>query len=376
MRVAPSRLLIALVALAVAASLAAPPVARAANGPNDAYLAGYAAAILEREFRARTTSLRVERGVVSLDVADLGGADRARVTEALARIPGVLRVELREGAPPSKPVAVGTRAQERGEKQAQVIKDLSIGILPGGHLFKPLVADPRWPHFGAAYHYHLGDPQLESVGTVSFGETFTLYRERLGRGWWETGLQAGVFAVFDLDAASKDLVNADHLAAVFFGYRYDKRSAIARLFHQSSHLGDEFILRNRVKDRINLSYEAIDLRLSYEFLGDVLRVYGGGGYLFHQEPEDLKPGFAQWGVEFRSPWRMPSFRPIAAVDVQNREENNWHVDFSLRAGIEFEGWLASRSLQILLGYFRGHSPNGQFYREKIDSLGIGAHFNV
>jgi hypothetical protein len=166
------------------------------------------------------------------------------------------------------------------------------------------------------------------------------------------------------------------MAAVFLGYRYDRFSAITRLFHQSSHLGDEFLLRNRV-NRINLSFEAVDLRLSYELFGDVLRLYGGGGYLFDQDPADLKPGFLQWGVEFRSPWRGPreAFRPIAAVDIQNREENNWHTDFSLRAGIEFEGWLAARSLQIMLEYFRGHSPNGQFYRNKIDYIGLGAHFN-
>jgi hypothetical protein len=36
-----------------------------------------------------------------------------------------------------------------------------------------------------------------------------------------------------------------------------------RVLHQSSHLGDEFLLRNRTT-RINLSYEALDLLLSYE----------------------------------------------------------------------------------------------------------------
>jgi hypothetical protein len=348
--------------------------ARAADAPSDTYVSGYAAAVLEREFRASATSLRVERGVISLHAADLGGADRAQVQEALSRIRGVVRVEIRDAAP-AAPTAVGSRAADTGAKQAKVIEDLSIGLLPGGHLFKPLIADPRWPHFGAAYQSYLADTQLSSVGAVSFGETFTLYRDKLGRGWWETGLQAGVFALFDLEAPSVDLINADYMGAIFLGYRYDTFSAITRLFHQSSHLGDEFILRNRVKNRVNLSYEAVDLRLSYELFGDVLRPYGGGGYLFDQDPSDLKPGFVQWGLEFRSPWRTFAFRPIAAIDVQNREENNWHTDFSLRAGIEFEGWLASRSLQIMLEYFRGNSPNGQFYREKIDYIGLGAHFN-
>ena len=212
---------------------------------------------------------------------------------------------------------------------------------------------------------------------MSFGETFTLYRERLGRGWWEVGVQAGVFAVFDLAADSKDLINADYVVGVTGGYRYGDFSALARLFHQSSHLGDEFLIDNRVRNRVNLSYESVDLRLSYELFDDAFRVYGGGGYLFDQEPSSLKPWSAQWGLEFRSPWPGPdsSWRPVAAVDMQNREENSWRVDISARAGIQFEGVLASRNLQILLEYFRGHSPNGQFYKDEIEYLGLGAHFH-
>ena len=359
----------------VVAALLGAGVASPAEASSDAYIAGYAAALLEREFQAGIASLRVQRGVITLSASDLRQADAAKVKQALAGIPGVVAVDIRGGAPAPLAGAEGSRATEAGGKEVRGTETLSVGLLPGGHLFKPLIADPRWPHFGAAYHYYLDDRQLGGVGAVSFGETFTLYRDKLGGGWWDIGIQAGVFALFDLEAESTDLINADYLAAAFVGYRYDQFSAIGRLFHQSSHLGDEFLLRNRTQNRINLSFEAVDLRLSYQFFGDVLRVYGGGGYLFDQEPEDLKPGFVQWGIEFRSPWRLPAFRPIAAVDVQNREENNWHTDFSLRAGIEFEGWLASRSLQIMLEYFRGHSPTGQFYRDKIDYIGIGAHFH-
>src|SRR6266851_8144891 len=214
--------ILAVLLLTVGIGIAGASVARAADAPGDVYVNGYAAAVLEREFQARTSSLRVERGAITLNAADLGNADRARVQEALSRIRGVVRVEIRETTP-SVPTTVGTRAAEPGAKQAKVIEDLSIGVLPGGHLFKPLIADPRWPHFAAAYQHYLADRQLGSVAAVSFGETFTLYRDRVGRGWWETGIQAGVFALFDLDAPSKDL------AAVFFGYRHDHLSAIGRL---------------------------------------------------------------------------------------------------------------------------------------------------
>jgi hypothetical protein len=260
--------------------------------------------------------------------------------------------------------------------QPVVLQDLSAGVLPGGHLFQSLIADPRWPHFAASYHYYLNDPNLGSVAAVSFGESFALYRDKAGLGWWEVGIQAGVFAFFDLERESKDLINADYMAAATVAYRLDKFSALGRLFHQSSHLGDEFILGNRVKNRVNLSYEGVDLRLSYEFFDDVLRVYGGGGFLFDTEPAHLKPWSLQSGVELRSPWTWgPKLRPIAAVDVQYREENDWHADVSVRAGVELRSFLAGRNLQLLVEYFRGHSPNGQFYKEKIDYIGLGLHFN-
>ena len=260
---------------------------------------------------------------------------------------------------------------------AQAADELSTGFLPDGHVFRSLIADPRWPHFAASYQYYLNDPKLGDVAAVSFGESFTLYRDKLGTGSWEAGFQGGVFAFFDLDAESKDLINADYMAAVTVAYRLDHFSALGRLFHQSSHLGDEFLLSNRVKNRVNLSYEGVDLRLSYDFFDDALRVYGGEGYLFDVEPARLKPWSLQSGVEFRSPWPGPGamFRPIAAVDLQYRQENDWHVDLSARAGIEFQGVLAGRNLQLLLEYFRGHSPNGQFYTDKIDYIGLGLHFN-
>jgi hypothetical protein len=397
----------ALLAVAALLTSLAASTGHAASRPEDAYLEGYAAAILEREFRRSVPSLRVSDSVIRLSAADIAGLDRERLRATLAAIRGARRVEVTEDSgaasthgaqsapgtpsPPGAPSAPGTPSppgapSAPGAAQAsappepapppRVISDLHVGLLPGGQLFNPLIADPRWPHFSASYQYYFSDPDLKHVGAVSFGETFTLYRERLGRAWWELGIQAGVFAVFDLAGESADLVNADYFVAGVLGWRYDRLSAMARLFHQSSHIGDEFLLRNRVQDRVNLSYEGVDLKGSYE-LWDMFRLYAGAGYLFHRDPGSLDPWSMQAGLEFRSPWPDPAarWRPIAAVDVQRREENDWHTDLSIRAGIQLDGVLATRNLQLLLEYFRGHSPNGQFYQEKIDYLGLGVHFH-
>ena len=345
------------------------PAGRAAAAPPpDAWLEGYAAAVLERDLGLSVPSLRATQGVLTLSAADLSVADRARVLSALRTIRGVTRVEIVEGPPPAPRV-------ETPDGPLLVLAEWQTGLLPGGTLFRPLIADPRWPHFAASYQRYRHDRQLADVGAVSFGESLTLFRDRIAAAWWEVGIQAGVFAVFDLAVESKDLVNADYLVGVPLSGRYGDWSAMLRLFHQSSHLGDEFLLRTKT-ERVNLSYESVDLKVSHE-LGDVVRVYTGGGYLFDQEPSRLHPWSIQYGAELISPWpaRDARWRPIAAADVQHREENDWSTDFSLRAGIQLDGVLASRNLQILIEYFKGRSPNGQFYKEKIEYLGLGAHFH-
>ncbi len=168
--------------------------------------------------------------------------------------------------------------------------------------------------------------------------------------------------------------NADYWIGIPLSYRSGDFSGLFRIFHQSSHLGDEFLLRNRV-ERVNLSYESVDLKLSYD-LTRWLRVYGGGGYIFHREPSDLKPWSTQAGIELKSTKRfLGVLRPIAAFDMKNWQEHRWSADISARAGVQIESWKMTRhKVQLMLEYFRGHSPHGQFYDSRIEYLGIGTHF--
>ena len=67
---------------------------------------------------------------------------------------------------------------------------------------------------------------------------------------------------------------------------------------------------------------------------------------------------------------------MIAVDLQTREENNWSLDLSARGGIEFENVrVLDRNLQILVEYFNGNSPDGQFYKRRVEYLGVGAQFH-
>jgi hypothetical protein len=214
------------------------------------------------------------------------------------------------------------------------------------------------------------------VGAANFGGTLPLLQGPLpGEGRFEAGVQTGVFSIFNLEAASHDLVNADYFFSIPISARWGWFSSMLRVYHQSSHLGDEFLLDTPIK-RINLSYEAVDLIPSFD-LWSWGRLYFGPGYLFDTDPSGLKRWYVQAGTELRSPLAFWGWlRPIAALDTKFTQENDYHADWSVRAGFQFENEkiFKSRKLLLLAEYYKGQSPNGQFFDRRIEFWGLGLHF--
>lgn len=363
-------------------------LAATAPAPDDAYITGYVAAVLEREFRIYEPAFDVNGGVVTVYAGALSDVQQDKIASILAGIRGVRVVRVTDGMPPNtapeRPADAVVDSVPDGpppveaEKLVVVTDDVrksGVEVLPRGALFQPLIADPRWAHFSAAYQYFIDDEEIGSGGSVSFGETFGLLRGPAPyEGRWQIDFQAAVFGLFDLEAESLDLVNADYWVGIPLSYRRGDFSAMLRVFHQSSHLGDEFLLRKRI-DRVNLSYEATDLKLSYD-IGYGLRVYGGGGVLLHREPADLDRLSTQIGAEYLAPFTIGDglLRPVAAVDLQNRQESDWRSDVSLRAGVQFESPdEVSQRVQLMLEYFNGRNPNGQFYDRTLEYVGFGTH---
>jgi hypothetical protein len=334
----------------------------AAQSTEDAsFIRGYVSAILQHELKMARPTVTVEGRAITI-VGDMSDTDREMLRAILA---------------------------EHGHGDYRlVVKDTSwVEAFPGPSIFLPLVADPRWPHFSAAYDYYLGDKALTHAVNVSFGESFPLVRFHLNStSDIDLAIQAGVFAVFDLGSNSFDLLNADYTVGLPIAYRNGRFSALLRAFHQSSHLGDEFLLRHSHPDRVNLSYEEIDVLGSYEWPWG-FRTYAGAGYIVHYEPH-LEPITTQGGIEWLgaeeprlqlmtqriAPLSRFRVRPIAAVDVKFREEGGWAGDYSPRIGLQLSSG-NTRTVELLLEYFHGKSPNGQFYVNHVEYVGFGGHLH-
>jgi hypothetical protein len=326
------------------------------------YLRGYVDALLNSRlpgYGLIVQSIGPDRSVRIASRTCLAPAQRRDIERLLAR---TRRVR-----------AVAWDASATCEDQAsppEGAPQIDVRLLPEEELFAPFIADPRQARFSMSYQRYDTPSDTFNAASVAFGEYFPLATGIVRDiGVSQIGIQGAVFALFNLDAPSSDLVNADYWIGLPLSYRDGPRSYRVRIFHQSSHLGDEFLLGNPGIDRVNLSYEAVDAAASYEW--ERWRVYLNAGYIFHSEP-DLEPGIAQAGVEYLRPQAAGELDFVAAVDVRASQELDWRSSIAWQAGFELKSSTARRA-RLMFEHFQGHSPNGQFYQERLRYSGLGLY---
>jgi uncharacterized protein DUF1207 len=304
-------------------------------------------------------------------------ADRPRHFLALALAIVLVLVARCAGAQTVDAPRCGT-----GVHESQAIG--TVGF-PEDQIFCPLIADPKearsFVSFLRGTFRSLDDPSGEgtSIASVGIGDSFGLLRvggPNAGEGL-QLDLAGSIFAQFDLGAPSNDLINADYIIGFPLTFRRHGFSVRAKLYHQSSHLGDEYLLRSEEIVRENLSFESIEFLVSQE-LG-ALRLYAGAERLFSREPVELPDSVFHTGAEVRS-GRARKVQVVAGVDVKTTELHDWAPAISGRVGFELgrpgpEGH-PGRLIMFLLEMYQGPSPYGQFFQDDISYVGAGFHIGL
>lgn len=247
-------------------------------------------------------------------------------------------------------------------------------------LFKPLLADPRqlWYSIGWRFDDHVF---VQNIIDVSFADTFPVYR------WWnvffcgdslQVEIEGALWAIFDPLHYSSPLVNADYYGGIPITYAVGPWSARLRMFHISSHIGDEFLLYHPDFVRLNPSAEYIDLFISYQFTPE-LRIYGGYGYILQcDESFPFRRNYLEWGVEayfrhgqFFSSKHCLSGEPYFAMHFRAREDNDFQEDGTYVLGYEFSKHSGlCRKWRIFAQYHQGFSCEGQFSRKRTDYFSL------
>jgi hypothetical protein len=260
---------------------------------------------------------------------------------------------------------------------AFAVQGVRAQSFPEGDVFTPLVADPVETRNFLSVLSVDADPVQSTFGSVGLGANFGLYRwpgQQPGDGW-QVGLFAAINSLFDLEGTSYPLVNTDFRIGVPVSFRHGAFSGRARLFHQSSHLGDELILQGNAPQRLNVSVEIVDFVLAWEHAG--WRPYAGAGYVVHGDPSDLKSVGVQVGIDYIGSTRaLFGGRLVGGFDYKSFEETDWRAGMSAKIGLQYgRPYPDRRGLTVLLEAFDGPAPYGQFYRDTITQYGVALQFD-
>jgi hypothetical protein len=243
-----------------------------------------------------------------------------------------------------------------------------------GVLFPRLLADPRQAQTMAGYYRLAG----VDMADVALGDTWGVRRWYLGQSG-DTAIQFDVegmgYSQFKLSRGVNEFETIDFFANLPLEIRRGPISGRFTLFHESSHLGDDYI-RSTGNTGTRYSVEGIRQVVSLN-LGRFLRVYGGGGYLLHRVP-NIPGGTLQSGLELVSSdlRRLPPHaRLYVAEDIQSKEYVSWNVNSNTEAGIRLGYDGVRRQLRLHVGHFEGHSPFGQFRDQRVSCNSVGASFD-
>jgi hypothetical protein len=244
-------------------------------------------------------------------------------------------------------------------------KQPRLKLFPAANeVFPRLLADPRQVQLSASY-YRLRGRDISDVG---LGHSWGLGRWRGGPQQsmlWELDVEGMAYSRFHVKGGVNEFETVDFVANLPLTMRRGDVSFKGTLFHESSHLGDDYIRRTG-RTGFRYSTEGVRLLAALE-PHRMVRAYAGGSYLLHAVPV-MEKGTLQAGAELMSDdlgWtkRLP-IRAFAGQDVQWRERVGWNPDSRTVAGLKFGIKDGTRALRVQAGHFRGHSPFSQFFRER------------
>jgi len=340
----------------------------------DHYLEGYIQALVDMHFYEHQVVVFVEGDIVYLYNLPNNALLSNSIISFVEDVPCVCEVR----------VKCELTEEECDRRKDYVMQPCISGVwFPQSTvLFQPLVASPRQVVYSVAYR--AGD---EVVGkkciAISMGDNFPVYRWNNVLPWCgdlQIGIEAGIWAPFNFDDVPHtdgtccELFNTDYLLGFPLCYAVDRWTYRLRLYHISSHLGDEFMVNHPeyLDLRVNPSFEAIDLFASYQFTKS-LRAYVGPGVIIHSDRSFPMDNFyVEYGAEWRFlPTRFHYHRlygtPFIAIDVQNWQVRDWEFDFTIKAGYEFSKLAGiGRKMRFFASYHHGFSYEGQFFLEKTD----------
>ena len=217
------------------------------------------------------------------------------------------------------------------------------------------------PDLGTLLDSHIGG----RLGLVRFGP-----RDR------PEGFQLDLLAGAKLrqDTPDLDFVATDFRYDILGTYGWGQNRFKFGMYHVSSHLGDEFLLRTPGFERLNFFRDTVVAGYSF-YAQPSLRLYAEAGYAFHLEVSE--PWEFQFGFDYGPAHPTGTAgAPFIALNTHLREELDFGGNIVLQGGWAWRGANQnSGTLRTGVYYYKGKSPQNSFFRQSEQHLGWGLWYD-
>lgn len=246
-----------------------------------------------------------------------------------------------------------------------------------------LPRDPLYPFYLAdTKQSRMAGQWLEATDDATLldstlGGRFGIFRYVEGApGPFRRGVQAdfeGAAQVrLDMDQ-EHDVRAVDFRAGVPISVSFGRLQTRFGYYHLSSHLGDEFLLRNPGYPRVNYSRDVLFVGAAY-WLDNSTRIYGEMGWAFYSDVSE--PWEFSFGIE-EAPRHPTGIRgaPFYAVHGHLREEVDFGGNVTAQLGWAWRSTYDTGLLRLGLHYFNGKSNQYSFYDDHEEMIGMGLWYD-
>lgn len=246
-------------------------------------------------------------------------------------------------------------------------------MLPEGIIYRSYWAGLHEPRTSVVLFDTQGTPYWDAalggrVGLLRFGNDDPFRPQG-----WQLDFEGAALPRLTLDDM-RDLDSVDFRAGAPLTYGVGDWQFKLGYYHLSSHLGDEFAIRNDALDqRINYVRDALVLGASY-YPVPMVRLYSEVAYAMNAQG-GAEPWEIQFGTEISRPGPTGfDGTPFAAVNAHLREEHDFGGDLTAQVG-----WLwrneFGRTLRFGGHYFNGKSSQYQFFDAFEQQVGVGIWYD-
>jgi hypothetical protein len=246
-------------------------------------------------------------------------------------------------------------------------------LMPQGLIYRTYLAGAKESRFRSVWNNEQNDGNIwditlgGNVGILRYGTRGDARPEG-----FQLGIEGAGLVRLDIDE-DRDVDAADYRFGVPLTWGDAIHQVKFAYYHLSSHVGDEFLLKNLGFNRLNYSRDVFVYGHSL-YPRENWRVYGEIGYAVDCDVCD--PWEMQFGVDWSPSGRTGGWgAPFAAFNGHLREEVNFGGNFAVQAGWAWRRSPASGLFRLGVEHYNGKDDQFSFFDESVQKTGFGIWYD-